>query len=271
MKLDATKSLLAAAALLLAAGCGGDGGKDAGKGSEPSGGGTAGSIFVYCAAGVKLPVEEIARQFTAETGTKVEITYANSGQLLGQIETTRLGDVYIPGEMGFAEKAAEKKLTAGPARTFCWFVPIIYVQRGNPRNIREVSDLARPGLKLVLADKSSAVGQLQKKLFEKNSVDEGGIRKNSVASPPTVTDVALAVKLGTADAGIVWDALRNFAPAEAEAVAIPSDRNVIAQVTACALSCSRNPRGAASFIEYLLSEKGRAVLREKRFTVDRPE
>ena len=269
MRPGAARILLAAAALWLAAGCGGDGGNAGG--ARPPGGQPAGSIFVYCAAGVKEPVEEIAKRFTAETGTKVEITYANSGQLLGQIETTRLGDVYIPGDVGFADKAAEKKLIAGQPRAFCWFVPVIYVRKGNPKGIREVADLARPGVKLVLADKSAAVGQIQAQLFRKNAVDEEAIRRNLAASPPTVTDVALAVKLGSADAGIVWDAHGQFAPDEAEAVAIPAGKNVISQVTACALAGAKNRPGADAFLEYLVSEKGRAVLRAKRFTVDAPK
>ena len=60
----------------------------------------SGSLFVYCAGGVKEPVSEIAKKFEADTGVKVELTFANSGQLLGQIETTKIGDVYIPGHGG---------------------------------------------------------------------------------------------------------------------------------------------------------------------------
>ena len=271
MKRNFAWGTIAALLLATACGCGQDGGKSTGKDAKPPGGKPAGSIFVYCAAGVKEPVEEIARRFTAETGTKVEITYANSGQLLGQIETTRTGDIYIPGDVGFADKAAAKKLTAGQPRAFCWFVPVIYVRKGNPKGIREVADLAKPGVRLVLADRSAALGPIQEKLFKKNAVDEEALKKNLAASPPTVTDVALAVKLGSADAGIVWDALGGFAPDEAEPVAIPAEKNVIGKVTACALAGSRNRQGADAFLGYLLSEKGRAVLVAKHFAVDAPK
>jgi molybdate transport system substrate-binding protein len=44
---------------------------------------SGGAILVYCAAGIKEPVAEIAALFEKETGTKVQLTYANSGQLLG--------------------------------------------------------------------------------------------------------------------------------------------------------------------------------------------
>jgi len=240
-------------------------------GSKPPDGKLSGSLFVYCAAGVKEAIAEAARRFETDTGVKVEITFANSGQLLGQIETTRLGDVYIPGDIGFAEKAQEKKLVAGEPRQFCYFVPVLYVRKGNPKGIREVADLARPGLRVCLADESAAIGPLQSQIFKKNALDLEALRKNTMASPATVTDVALAVKLGTADAGIIWDALRGFAPAEAEAVAIPVGKNVIATVAACVLAGAKNPEAAAAFVGYLTSEKGRALLRERQFTVDAPK
>jgi molybdate transport system substrate-binding protein len=220
---------------------------------------------------VKEAVAEVAKRFEADTGTKVEITYANSGQLLGQIEVTRVGDVYIPGDVGFIDKAREKKLTAGEPRDFCYFVPILYVRKGNPKGVRELGDLTRPGLRLCLADKSAAIGQLQARMFKKNKLDEEAIGKNTVASPATVTDVCTAIKLGAADVGIIWDALRDFAPAEAEAVDIPVEKNVIGRVAASVLAGSRNPAGAKAFLDYLVSDKGQAVLREKRFTVDAPK
>jgi molybdate transport system substrate-binding protein len=230
----------------------------------------SGSILVYCAAGVKDPVAEIAKLFEAETGVKVELTYANSGQLLGQIETSRKGDVFVPGDVGFAATAKERGLAAGDPREFCWFVSVVYVAKGNPKGLRDVADLARPGLKLALADENSSIGRLQEDLFKKSGADAEAIRKNKVFSPATVTEVALAVKLGTADAGLIWDALGSLYPDEAEAVRIPPEKNVVGKVAACALASSSNPRAAAAFVEHLASEKGREVLRSRHYTVDPP-
>ncbi|MDI6774845.1 MAG: molybdate ABC transporter substrate-binding protein [Verrucomicrobiota bacterium] len=230
----------------------------------------SGSIFVYCAAGVKDPIVAIAQAFTAETRVTVEMSFANSGQLLGQIETTKKGDVYIPGDIGFAAKAQEKKLTAGEPRPFCYFVPAIYARKGNPKGIKDLADLARPGLKLALADPSAAVGQLQAQVFKKNRLDEDALKRNTVTSPATVTDVALAVKLGAADAGIIWDALGNFAPDEAELVRIPPEKNVISTVSACALAGSKNPEMGKAFVDYLGLDKAKGILKARGFTVDKP-
>jgi molybdate transport system substrate-binding protein len=229
-----------------------------------------GALFIYCAAGVKAPIAEIAKAFEAETGVKVELTYANSGQLLGQIEMTRTGDVYIPGDVDFVAKVKAKGLTTDEPHAFCYFVPALYVRKGNPHNIRDVADLTKPGLKLALAEPSAAIGQLQNQLFKKHKLDEAAIQRNTVTSPATVTDVALAVRLGTADAGIIWDALAEFAPGEAEVVRIPIEKNVVSTVSACTLASARNPGAARAFVAYLASDKGRAVLQAKGFTVEKP-
>lgn len=230
----------------------------------------SGTLLVYCAAGVREPVSEIARLFEADTGVKVELTFANTGQLLGQIEMTRTGDVYIPGDVGFAAKAEAKRLTQGKPRAFCSFVPAIYVRKGNPKGIRELSDLARPGIKLALADPSAAVGKILPELCKTNGVDEAALKKNTVTSPAMVTDVALAVKMGTVDAGIIWDAFGNYAPDEAELVRIPVGKNVISVVSAAVLASSGNPAAANAFVDYLASAKGRAILKAKGFSVDKP-
>ena len=229
-----------------------------------------GAIFVYCAAGARDGIVAVAKAFEAETGVKVETTFANSGQLLGQIEMTRKGDVYVPGDVGFIAKAEDKNLTQGKAREFCYFVPGMFVRKGNPKGIKDITDLVKPGLKLALADPSAAIGQLQTQVFKKNNLDEEALKKNTVTSPATVTDVAMAVKMGTADAAIIWDALRNFAPEDAELVSIPPEKNVVGVVPAAVLTSSKNPAAATAFVDYLVSEKGRAILKAKGYSVDKP-
>ncbi len=238
--------------------------------AEPENPVLGGSILVYCAAGIREPVEKISRAFTAEKRVAVEMTFANTGQLLGQIEATRKGDVYVPGEMGFAEKARAKGLVSGAPRVFSHWVPAIYVRKGNPKGIREVRDLAKPRLRLALVDPYAALGPIQERLFALHQVDMAALQKNVVATRATVLDVALAVKLGAADAGIIWEALKNYAPDEAEAIAIPPDRNVISTIAACVLTCARNPGAAQAFVDYLSSKKARSILEESGLAVENP-
>lgn len=237
--------------------------------ATPTGEHLSGAILIYCAAALKEPISEIARQFEKDTGVKVEMTVANSGQLLGQIQTTHIGDVYIPAEMDFVTQATKKGLTQGEPPEFCQLHPVILVRKGNPKNIQELTDLTKPGVKLSLADASAAIGKVQLELFKKNGLDGGAISKNTINAPAMVTDVALAVKLGTVDAGIVWDAVAAQVSDATDIVRIPDDKNIVSRVAACTLSGSRNPKAAQAFLNYLVSEAARTVLKTKGFATPR--
>ena len=258
-----------ALAVLACAGCGqGDG---AAGGAKPAKGGVSGSIAVHCASGVKDAVMEVKKGFEAETGVEVNLNFGNSGQLLGQIELSRLGDVYIPGDVGYVEMAREKKLVAGDGRVFCYFVPVVLVRKGNPKKVAGVEDLAKPGMRLALAEGNAAIGKLQAEVFSKNGLDMEAIRKNTVDTPVTVTEVALKVKLGAADAGLVWDAVAAQYAGDTQAVAIPLAKNVIGSVPAVVLAGARNPGAAEAFVAYRVSEKGRRALAARHFSVDAPK
>ncbi len=272
--------LLATAFFLLAAGCGQDAANKPTPPPKPvtpqpsqlpTGDKLSGTIFVYCAVGAKEAVSELAKSFEADTGVKVEITTANSGQLLGQIELSKVGDVYVPGDTGFVATAKEKKLVVNDGRVFCYFVPTIIVQKNNPKGINGLEDLAKPDMRLVLADEKAAIGVLQEKIFRKNSIDREALKKNTTAAPSTVAEVALAVKLGAADAGIVWNTVAAQFADSTQAVSIPLEKNVVGSVPAAVLTCSKNPKAAAAFVDYLVSDKGKKVLTAKHFTVEPPK
>ena len=74
-------------------------------------------LLVYCAAGIRLPVEEAARQFEEEVGIKIRLEYDSSGGLEGKLKLDRensapRADVYIPADLSFADRARENNLTA---------------------------------------------------------------------------------------------------------------------------------------------------------------
>lgn len=226
----------------------------------------SGSILVYCEGAVKDPVVAISQTFTAETRIAVDMTFADTAQLLGQIETAKKGDVFVPGDIGFAAKAQERKLIAGEPRPFCYVVPALCVRKGNPKGIQDVSDLARPGLKLALAGPGSALGRIQAELFATNRIDEAALRKNTVTNTVVAIDVLSVVSLGAADAGIVWES--SGAAGEAELVRLPPGKNAIGTVSACVLARSKNPKAAKAFLDYLGSDKARGILQAKGFAVD---
>ncbi|HHW60381.1 MAG TPA: solute-binding protein, partial [Syntrophomonadaceae bacterium] len=66
------------------------------------------SLTVYSGAGLRKPMDEIGQAFEEKTGVKVNFNYAGCAQLLGQMELTQEGDVFVGGSLNDAEIALEK-------------------------------------------------------------------------------------------------------------------------------------------------------------------
>src|SRR5436190_7614375 len=55
-------------------------------------------LVVYCAAGIKAPVEAVARDYEKAYGVRVQPQYGGSQTLLANLEVGRSGDLYLPAD-----------------------------------------------------------------------------------------------------------------------------------------------------------------------------
>ena len=82
-----------------------------GKPSAPTSSGSSDGLFLYCAAGMRLPVEQIVADYEEEYGVAVQLQYGGSNTLLSQIELAKTGDLYLAADDSYMELAREKGLT----------------------------------------------------------------------------------------------------------------------------------------------------------------
>lgn len=171
-----------------------------------SGGDDSDELEIYCAAVLQKPVEEVARRYEEEYGVKVRLNFGGSGQLLAKLEVAD-GDLYLPADVGYIEMAREKGLVvAGGSIPVSYLTAGIIVKQGNPKGIRMLSDLARDGVRVVIAERSAAVGKFTHEVLEEEGL-LAAIEGGDVSKTGTVSEVAMQVELGAADAGVVWDAV----------------------------------------------------------------
>ena len=85
---------------------------------------------------------------------------------------------------------------------------------------------------------------------------------------PTVNDVAGDVKVGTIDAGFVWDVTVQQMQPALEAVTLPELKDAVADVGVCVLKSSEQPTAALRFARYLAArDKGQESFRKHGFVV----
>ena len=218
-------------------------------------------LTVFCAAGMKKPVEEIAAAYQKETGTEVRLQYGGTGTLLSQLKITQLGDLFIAADDGALADA--KKL--GVTREEFPLViqkPVLAVAKGNPKHIDSLAALKNPDIKLALANPEAAsIGRVVKKLL---GPEWDALAAKAAVMKPTVTEIAADLSLGAVDAAIVWDSV--VPQFKLEIVALPELAKHEEHATAAVLSFSQHPADALRFARYLTApEKGGAIFKKQGF------
>jgi len=229
------------------------------------------SLLVFCGAGLRPPMAELADRFGREAGAAIHVDYAGHQVLLSKIKLGQQGDIYVPGDKRYVDLAAEKGLILSRERV-CYFVPTILVQKGNPKGISGLHDLARPGVRLGLGNpEACAVGRTSKRIFEKNEIPWPNVQRNLLFQSATVSELGMQIQAQSLDAVIVWDAVAKYYGRHGDEVPIPIRQNVISTVEAGVLKDTRDEALAKRFLEFMVSDHGRQVFRTHGYRVESPK
>lgn len=246
---------------LLAAACGRGSSQPASRAEREE----AGMITVFAAASLTDPLQEIGAAFEREhPGVAVRFNFAGSPTLATQILSGAPADLFLSADESSMRGIVEPGL-ARAATPLATSRLAIVAPRANPAAILVPADLARPGVKLVLAAPGVPIGDYSRRMLEQMGLLKGA-EANLVSQEIDVKGVLGKVLLGEADAGIVYetDVTPRVAPRVA-VVPIPEEANVRATCFLCVLERGPNPAGASAFGSFLRSDVGRAVMRRYNF------
>lgn len=224
----------------------------------------ADSLLAYVGAASKPPTEEVARLYEQKTGVKVELVFGGSGYVLSQMKLAKQGDLYFPGSSDYMEKAKrEGDVFADTESVIVYLAPAINVQKGNPRNIRTLRDLARPGVRVAIANPEGVcVGAYAVEIIEREFTpgEKAAFRRNLVNYTESCEKTATAISLKMADAVIGWSVFEHWDPARIETVPLPPEQIPRIGYIPIAISrFTRNRAEAQAFIDFLTGPEGRAV------------
>lgn len=216
------------------------------------------TIVVYTGAGISPPMDEIAKNFEKKYNCKVECSYKGSGCLLADITIGKRGDVYMPGELFFMKQAIDRGFIK-KYRNAAYWTPVIITPRNNPKNIRNLQDLTKPGVRVALGDdKAAAIGRYSKNMLENLGLFDK-IKKNQVYTSLTVNELAVAVKLGHADASIVWAATAVLINKDCRIILIPEAFKSSTPIPIGVLKFTKNPKLSEKFVEYVCSDEVKGI------------
>jgi molybdate transport system substrate-binding protein len=209
--------------------------------------------------------------FAAASLTKVfpkidpsaKYTFGGSGALETQIEQGAPADVFAAASAKQPAALYAKGLVAKPVK-FATNTLVLIVPKGNPAHINSVSDITKPGVKLVICNATVPCGDYARTAFTNLGITSSAM-KNVVSQTTDVTQTVAEVALGQADAGFVYITDANAANGKVLAVRLPAQAKPLATDYITVVKAAKNPTAAQAFVQKVLSPQGQAALRAAGF------
>ena len=227
------------------------------------------TLNVFAAASLQAAFTKIGQQFhAAHSNVSVTFNFGGSNTLAQQIVQGAPADVFAsanPAQMNVVVKGGYAN--AGSVKTFAHNRLIVVLPKNNPANIQSLQDLAKPGIKVVLAAAAVPAGQYALVFLAQASTDptfgagyKANVLKNVASYEQDVKSVLTKVSLGEADAGIVYVTDAETAASSVATLAIPEALNNIALYPIVAVKNSAHGATAQQFVDYVTSADGQVVL-----------
>ena len=218
-------------------------------------------IAAFCGSASKPAMEEAAAAFEEKTGIRVDLHFSGSGTMLSQMKMSRRGDLYIPGSPDYMARA-EREGIVDPetVKIIAYLVIAIDVQHGNSKEIRTLSDLARPGIRVGIGNPEAVcVGLYAVEVLERSGLLKD-VQKNIVTHAPSCSGTASLLAMKKVDAIIGWRVFSKWNPDKIDAVFLKPDQVPRLAYIPAAISTYSQDRGSAQkFIDFLTSPEGQEI------------
>ncbi len=241
-----------------------------------------GLVRIFSARACAAPLEKAARLFEKQTGITVEISVCSrhcakpvaeeaTGETGGDDFLLEIADA---GVHDLAIAGAEYLLDDGEVRgivqrrkrrTIAYRTSAILVPAGNPKKIRSVQDMARPGVRIAVSVIDCLKGLWEDVCGRLGLVEP--IRNNICYYANGCIAIVEAVATGQVDAAFGWTSFRHLEPDRIEVIEMPKDQQVARGTCVGMLSFAHQPDPAERFMDFLVSAESRRFYKEYGWTV----
>jgi molybdate transport system substrate-binding protein len=188
---------------------------------------------------------------------RARYSFAGSDDLALQIRQGAPADVFASASPKYTQDLYRRGLVERPS-TFASNRLVLIVPRINPARIRTVSDLKRPGIRLVLAAASVPIGKYARQVLARLGLSAA--LRNVVSDERDVKGVVGKVVLGEADAGLVYVTDVKPVAGKVRAIAVPDRGQPTVRYELAVVKASRRLAAARAFMARVLGEVGRGHL-----------
>ncbi|MFV2174242.1 molybdate ABC transporter substrate-binding protein [Actinomadura sp. LOL_016] len=246
---------VAAVAVLLAAPAG------CGEVDEASGDGGGKTLTVFAAASLTGTFTELGETFEkSHPGTDVRFGFAGSSTLAQQITQGAPADVFAAASPATMKTVTDAGDAAGDPLVFATNRLVIAVPKDDPGGVRSVGDLADGDLRVVLCAEQVPCGAAAGR-----ALDAAGVTVEPVSREKDVKAVLTKVRLGEADAGLVYRTDAKAAGGDVTGIEFAEAAEALNDYPIVQVADAPQPGLAKEFIDLVTGPRGKAVLVEAGF------
>ncbi len=232
-------------------------------------------LIIFAAASLTDAFEAMATAFEADNPTvDILFNFSGSSTLATQLDQGAPADLFASANPIQMQRTIDGGRIAGEPQIFIQNKLTLIVPSDNPANIISLDDLATEGITLILAAPDVPIRTYTDTLFallvsmpEYGEAYYTAVMANLVSEEPNVRQVSAKIAFGEADAGIVYlsDVTSDIAD-DVLAIPIPDAINTIATYPIAITDDTNQPELAQSFIDFVLSPVGQAIMTDWGFT-----
>ena len=219
--------------------------------------------IVFAASSLTAPFQALEDAFEERhPGSEIAVHFAGTPQLVVQACAGAAVDVFAAADQPSMQRVVGAGLVVEAPRVFARNRLTIAVEKGNPKRIEGLGDLAREDLKVALCGPEVPAGR-----YARQVLGQAGVAVSSVSDEPSVRAIVSKLELGELDAGIVYTTDVRDPGRQVDAVAIPAELNVVAAYPIAVLSAGTSRGTGKSFVRFVSSDEGQRILQSFGFVV----
>jgi len=221
----------------------------------------SGEITVFAAASLTESFGAIAKQFEKRyPDVDVKFNYDASSNLATQVNQGAPADVFASADADNLQKTIAAGTVTPPPVVFAKNRLEIAVEKGNPKKIKSLADLQKPGLVVVLCADQVPCGK-----YAAESLGKAAVSFTPASKEENAKATLSKVSIGEADASIVYVTDVKAAKGTTSGVKIPDKVNVIATYPMGIVKESQNATAAKAWVRFVTSKPAQTTLRKFGF------
>ncbi len=185
-------------------------------------------------------------------------SFGGSGMLETQIEQGAPADVFAAASPKQPAALYAKNLVDKPVE-FATNRLVLIVPKNNPAHITSVTDITKPGVKLVICNATVPCGDYARTAFKNLGITSAAM-KNVVSQTTDVTQTVAELATGQADAGFVYITDAKAAGGKVRAIALPPSAKPNTKDYIAIVKSGHDQAAARAFVQKVLSPQGQSQL-----------